>query len=382
MGKKFLLFNQSLLPPLGSIIMRNHFFILALSVLISACLGSELAFADPDGSNSNSLPLFSRPSQHTGYDDPALTAVTREFGPSKIRMSRLPHRSKVAVANQKPWSSWWYPKKDESLFEGSNSPLAKYDLFRKLRYHYKGKPTPRSAAEFEKQKYSSQALAWEGLCDAWSLASILKPEPKRPVTMRIGRESITFTVADLKALLLKTYEAVDDEELKYYGQKFTGDARGWIFPDIYPNEFHRFLEVYLFKKKQAFVMDHDPGPEVWNVPVYKANYHMQAIPGDPNAVFVTAWVYSAKFVQPHEKDFVGTRETVRTYHYVLRGSRNPSGKLVVTSGEWVKGPDHIDSTKDHPDFITTVPNPLTLTRKSSNPEIEIDLVDEILLNSY
>jgi hypothetical protein len=208
------------------------------------------------------------------------------------------------------------------------------------------------------------------------------PEPKRPVTIQMGKDRITFSVADLKALLLKTYEAVDDADLKYYGQKFTGGPDGWIYPDIFPNEFHRFLEVFLFDRKQSFVMDHDPGPEVWNVPVYKTNFKMEAVPGNPNAVAVTTWVYYAKVVLPNEKDFVGTKETVRTYHYNLYGFRNENGDLAVTSGEWTVGSDKIDSIKDHPDFITTIRNPLTIKRKSYNPEIEVNLVDEILLKSY
>jgi hypothetical protein len=297
-------------------------------------------------------------------------------------MQQLPFRSSVASAHHKPWSSWWYPKKDDFLFKGSNSPLAKYDLFRKLRYHALGKPLPRSAAQFEQETYNPRSLSWEGLCDAWSLAAISKPEPKKPVTIQIGHEKITFSVADLKALLLKTYEAIDESDLKYYGQKFTGSAEGWIFPDIFPDQFHRFLEVYLFERKQAFVMDHDPGVEIWNVPVYKANYVMNPVPNDSNAVFVTAWVYSAEAALSTVKDFVGTREAVRTYHYILRGTKNSNGDLVVRSGKWAKGPDGIDSTKNHPDFITTIQNPLTIVRKSSNPEIEVDLVDEILQNSY
>ena len=369
---------------------------IALWAVIAVCLNSEFARADPEHTRvlpplvpPRPVPLvfgsplqFGTASYDRYFNDPALTSVTREFGNTIINMKQLPFRSDVAEAFHKPWSSWWYPKKEDFLFKDLNSPLNKYDLFRRARYRNLGRQIPKSAAEFERESYNPRSLSWEGLCDAWSLAAISMPEPRRPITIQIGNEKIYFSVADLKALLLKTFEAVDDNDLKYYGQKFNGGPEGWIFPDIFPNEFHRFLEVFLFERKQSFVMDHDPGPEIWNVPVYKTNYQISAIPSDPFAVFVDAWVYSAEVVGPHNKDAVGTREAIRTYHYILRGQKNANGDLVVRSGDWAVGADRIDSRKNHPDFITTIKNPVTMIRKSFNPEIETQLVDEILLKSY
>ena len=129
-------------------------------------------------------------------------------------------------------------------------------------------------------------------------------------------------------------------------------------------------------------MDHDPGIEIWSVPVYKANYVINAIPGDPNSVFVQAWLYSAESVQGSEMDFVGTREAVREYNYVLTGSRNANGDLAVESGYWVKGPDGIDSRQEHPDYFVRVADSGKLTRRSWNPEIEVELVEQILAQSY
>jgi len=316
-------------------------------------------------------------------NDPALTAVTTEFGVSTIHLNKLPFKSELAVASIVPWSSWWFPQKEKSLFEdngsGNMATLNKYDLVRKSR-----DPKLGSAADFERQSYKPNALAWEGLCDAWSIASISVPEPKHAVTMTIRgwNKSVTFEVVDLKALLLKTYEAVDDTAFKYYGQKFTGDINGWVFPDIFPDQFHRFLEVQLFERKQAFIMDHDPGIEVWNVPVFKANYTIAAIPGEPNSVFVRAWLFSAEQVASDNRSFVGTRVASREYNYVLTGTKNSSGDLVVKAGYWIKGPTGIDSRRDHPDYITTIPDSKKLVRRSWNPEIDIKLVDEILSHSY
>jgi hypothetical protein len=319
----------------------------------------------------------------TLMQDPSLTAATREFGPVVIKAgTRLPHRTPLGTATHKPWSSWWFPYKDDFLFKDENSPLAKYDLFRRARYRVTGKAYPPSAQDYEREHSISNAQPWEGLCDAWSLAAILKPEPKRPVTFTIDGKSVTFSIADLKALLLKTYEAVDDSKLAYYGQKFTGDERGWVYPDIFPDQFHRLLEVFLYERKQPFIMDHDPGVEIWNVPVFKTNFTLAEVPGDPNSVTVRTWVYSAEPARTHEKDCVGTRETTREYFYILHGSRNRQGDLVIQSGQWAKGPNGVDSMRNHPDFVTAVPNPLEIVRKSYNPEIDVSLVDEILLNSF
>lgn len=322
-------------------------------------------------------------------DDPALNSVTREFGVTLIRMRDLPIRSGLGIADPKPWSSWWFPKKETYLFEDhdgpATSPLTKYDLYRQLKYATKrrgSRTTPSSAAEFERRQYSSKTQTWEGLCDAWSIASIAKPEPKHPVTFFFESRPITFEIVDLKALLLKTFEAVDDSGLKYYGEKFIGDFNGWIFPDLFPEQFHRFIEMVIFRHKETFIMDHDPGVEVWTVPVYKANYLIQTVADNPNAVFVQTWLYSAESSTEDSKGFVGTRELVRQYNYILQGERDANGDLVIQSGYWIKGSDGLDSRKDHPDYFIRVPDSAHLDRKSWNPEIDIDVIDEILSQSY
>ncbi len=368
-------------------------YIVALSTL-TACGNNTLfiptkASLDPASSISANVRESGDLMRALGFEnidllsDPALTAVTSEFGFTIIHLKKLPFKSDLAVANVVPWSSWWFPQREKTLFDDSQSngmaTLNKYDLVRKSR-----DPRLGSAAAFERQSYKPNSLAWEGLCDAWSIASIVMPEPKHSVTISINgwQKAVTFDVVDLKALMLKTYEAVDDSGFKYYGQKFTGDSNGWVFPDIFPDQFHRFLEIQLFQKKQAFIMDHDPSAEVWNVPVFKANYTIDSIPGEPNSVFVRTWVFSAEQVTADKKSSVGTREAIREYNYVLTGIRNSSGDLLVKSGYWTKGPTGVDSRRDHPDYLTTIPDPQRLIRKSWNPEIDIKLVDEILSQSF
>jgi hypothetical protein len=330
-----------------------------------------------------------RPDLDPYLDDPSLTAVTQEFGESVLSVQSFPYRSDVAAATIHPWSSWWFPKRENTLFgdpsSQASSALGKYDLVRAKRSELAHGPKPASSADFERKNYNPTSLSWEGLCDAWALASVSMPEPKKPVAVKIGGVVVNFSVGELKGLLLKTYEAVDDRSLSYYGQKFTGDYRGWIFPDIFPEQFHRFLEVKLLQAKEnerrPFIMDHDPGIEVWNTPVYKVNFLMDTIPNQPDSVFVRTWLYTAESVAAGEKDFVGTKEGVREYDYVLLGSRDASKNLHITSGYWVKGPGTVDSRQDHPDYLTVIRDPSKLVRKSWNPEIDVKLVDEILAGS-
>lgn len=317
--------------------------------------------------------------------DPTLYSITREFGPSVISHKIFPVKVEPVAATTIPWSSWWYPKKETFMFQDSEenqmqSPLTKYDLLRRSRF-----PTAGSASDYERRRYSPLALAWEGLCDAWAIASVSKPEPKRPVKMLLSdgsRRSVVFTVADLKSLMLKTFEAVESTHIKYYGQKFTGQFSGWIFPDIFPEQFHRFIEVQIMQKQQPFVIDHDPGVEVWNIPVFRANYTMDLIPNTPDSVLVTMYIYTAESTLVSEKNFVGTKQAVREYNYVLHGKRDDVGNLVVNSGYWVKGASGVDSRNDHPDFALVVTDKNKLQQKSWNPEIDINLVNEILAKSY
>ena len=316
--------------------------------------------------------------------DPALFAVTKEFGYSVIKDRKFPVNVAAVAANTTPWSSWWYPKRDTFLFEDSVengvAPLTKFDLVRRSRF-----PAAASASDYERNQHSPQLLSWEGLCDAWSIASIARPEPKRPVKITLSdgsKKTVTFTVADLKALLLKTYEAVEPAGLKNYGQKFNGNITGWIYPDMFPEQFHRFIEVQIFQNKRSFIIDHDAGYEVWNIPVFRANYKMDLVANDPNAIFVTTWIYSAESVLVTEKNFVGTKQAVREYNYVLTGVRNADGDLVINSGYWVKGPNGIDSRSNHPDYAIQIADPTKIIQKSWNPELDINLVNEILAKSY
>ncbi len=74
-------------------------------------------------------------------------------------------------------------------------------------------------------------------------------------------------------------------------------------------------------------------------------------------------------------------QNLREYNYVLKGYRNDKGELVINLGYWTTGPNGINSRRDHPDFIIVPPEPSQIVRKSWNPEINTEIVDEILSKS-
>jgi len=314
-----------------------------------------------------------------------INLVTTEFGPTKIDMGQLPFQTENQEADIRPWSAWWYPSFEDDLFRSRNnvlSPLEKYDIFRQKYYaRTNGQVLSDNAVEIAQRKFQPSPNRWEGLCNAWALASISTPEPFQPGKLFINNNFVEFSVSDLKALTILLFEAVPDEELKYYGQKFTGDQDGWIYPDLFPDQLHRLVEEYIFNRKQPFIIDYDPGVEIWNVPVYKAAYKLDAIPQNENAVLVRLWLFSADPFPKTEGGKVGTNTVIREYHYVLFGKREGT-QLTVESGIWIKGPNNVDSRKDHPDYAIAIPENSILTQKSFNPAIEAVIVNYILERSH
>lgn len=322
--------------------------------------------------NSLNPPFESPFDQDDPLKNPALTAVTREFGLTTINTKLLPLRVEKKVIEPKPWSSWWYPKIEDGLFRDKNSALRKYDSYRKWATGQNS-----AAADVESKNFNSSSAPWEGMCDAWALAAISHPEPIRPIKI----QNLSFSIYDLKGLLLKTYEQMPKDALKMYGQVFTGDENSWIHPDLFPDQFHRFIEVQIFDHSQPFIMDHDPGVEIWNEPVFGANYLIEANPLDQNSVNVKLWTYSAAQRNSDEREALGTKTLTRQYNYTLTGTRDSSGILRVTGGYWTDR-DGVNSRKDHPDFVMIFNPNFTSQRSSLNTEIDTDLVEQLLKDSY
>lgn len=278
--------------------------------------------------------------------------VTDEFGVLSIVPGEFSYSSEL-----KPWSSWWFPSIDQFLFSQDDgaAPLEKYDEYVLLRHNQ----VSESAYYEESRLYNPVQASWAGLCHAWAVASVLHREPNRV----ISKEGMTFSIADQKALLLKSYENVS--QLAIYGQRYDG-LHDNEFQDIYPDQFHRFILYSLRDENKPFIMDYDPSYPVWTVPVYIAKTNIQEV--DSQTMSVTTWVtYASPFV---DQNFVGTRQIVKSYTYNLFGSWS-GGEFIVNDSEWTNSSLH-----DHPDYVIAFPS--NAKRGSYNTEIKVPYIDEIL----
>lgn len=292
-------------------------------------------------------------------ENPEFTKVTDTFGPLVVSVGQF----KQVLEDKKPWSSWWYPLWKPTLFseEGGVSTLERYD---RLVSKISGRAS--QAAQFEREQlHDSRAVGWAGLCNAWALASVLHPEPNQERML----QQIRFRVRDQKALLLKTYESAEGIEI--FGQR--NDGR-WdhIYADVFPEQFHKFLQVQIFEKQTPFVMDHDASIEVWNVPVYGVHSFITKDEADPKRFHVQTWLFTAS---PHidDLDFVGTKRVIKSYTYDLIGELDSEGNLKVQYGQWTQS-----SRWDHPDYLIPAPDASQIKRGSFNQQIYYQYVDHIL----
>jgi hypothetical protein len=286
-------------------------------------------------------------------------SATSTYGPLVVRDGEFEASSVV-----RPWSAWWMPVRDTYLFkrDGQLSPLEKYDQYIKVVY---GKDP--AAAAFERDNlFDSTAGGWEGLCDAWAAASLLEPEPMRPFSF--GR--MVFGVGDLKALLVKSYEEVGG--LVKFGQRYNGDRKS-VYDDVYPDQFHKFVQAELFENGRPFIMDKDPGVAVWNTPVWYAAMKIERDANDSRIMHVTTWLRGASPLVP-DYDYVGTLSVAFEYTYDLFGIPQADGSFAVEYGEWTGA-----SQDYHPDFLTSLPS--RTGRSSRNTKLDIKLVDELLAKS-
>lgn len=318
--------------------------ILAMTMLVAASCGKD---GEAGLSNANQLVQSTDRSADSN-------AVTNEFGKLYVQEGSFTYE-----ADAKPWSSWWFPSLDRFMFErdDTDAPLVKYDEYVSRKYSVKS-----TAAEFEEvELYNPGEAPWAGLCHAWAVASVLHPEPSRAFV----KNNVLFGVADQKALLLKSYESVSN--LKIYGKRYDGNY-GDDFRDVYPDQFHRFAQIYLSEQKKPFLMDYDPSYPVWTVPVYKAKFDITR--ETSNSVLVRAW---ATYASPHvAPEFVGTREIVKSYSYRMYGQWEGANFLAIDS-EWID-----ESVYDHPDYMISFPS--DVKKGSYNNELKIEYVEELLKN--
>ena len=226
-------------------------------------------------------------------------------------------------AMQMPWSGYWYPFRSEGIF----LPLRKMDsLLRRLNHQ--------SHIEKEEKQFFGLQTAdnWEGMCDAWALASIMSKEPK--VARTVG--NIHFTISDQKALMTLAHSRI---AYRRYGIDYRGDsATDGTYEDIKPEAFHKVVTTYLGQKKKAVVIDESAGIEVWSKPLYRYSWTVQQDP-DCDAAFI---VKSQAYLINH-RNTIDDRQTssedclLMNYSYRLYYDKNDiqENKYRVIAGQWI-----------------------------------------------
>jgi hypothetical protein len=276
-----------------------------------------------------------------------------------------------------PWTGYWLPTNSTYMFQHTSgqdySPLEKYDMYMSNAHNQKT-----TAAQTEHDTlYNPLAGPADGHCDAWSIASIYENDPT-PGTWSAPHNStlngVSFTPADLKALLVDTYE--NQNLVKMIGERYdnlTDDPN-----DMYPDQFQAVVQGELFNKARPFIIDRDPGPEVWNTPVESADIQTVVDSSNPQLLHVTAYIGTINAItefdeqDPNWQGNPNEAEFTITYTYDLYGDQQADGSYVIKSGVWTG-----DSVGYHPDFALVKVDGNT-SHQSLNPQVSNDMVYEII----
>jgi hypothetical protein len=245
---------------------------------------------------------------------------------------------------------------------------------------------------------------WWGICNAWSAAAILFPEPKDPVT----RNGITFQPQDLKALGSLVHDSTrkkvvslrcnEPNTIAYdpYGRP-TDEYRACR--DTNAGTYHLLITNYLGVMHQSFVEDRTFSYQVWNQPLrgFQVTSKRELTFREANDLVgggaVVADAGSAYQFNPNAAKFYDVSMTVTyiyesgpadgytapnidrytgsdSYRYVLELDAN--GKII--GGEWVGS-----SKQAHPDFLWLPLGPND--NSGAGGAINYDVVRELLFES-
>ncbi len=299
-----------------------------------------------------------------------LKLVTQSMGVLRVQVGKFVYES---PKESRPWSGWWFPMKDGSLYLNNNSPLRKYDI---LANALTGSPS-KVGDKFKTKSEATDLLPWEGLCDAWSLASVYEVEP----TENLMVNNICLTPGDQKALLTIAYkDSAGHLKNNYFGQLNSKGPQS-IYNDIYPDQLHRFIQVELSRRKSPFLMDFDAGESIWTVPVYKAELSISVSADNKDQLNVELFLTSPEFqLNPEQKKLndigrLGYLFTKRKYTYSLFGSWQ-GNEFVVNKGVWTGS-----SAVNHPDYVISLPAQMGAHEENDPSKVSYKTLMDIFSNA-
>jgi hypothetical protein len=248
----------------------------------------------------------------------------------QMRTARL-EDSKLTTA---PWSGWYFPLKDGGLAYRYADPHfpkdAQWNVIEKYILNTMGQGPVDSLSPAEKydlllgdpqftltrkmiQIASNHAVGgvvegWLGYCTGWANAAMMLPRPRHSVTVlaRDGKTRIEFRPSDIKALgaLLWANGSYPTrlvgtvcQESPVRRDPLNDRALNPACQDTNPATWHLSVINQLGVQQRSFLIDSDPGFQIWNQPVSAYSYtYFNPATGKP-ASFAEAQVRLADFKQ-------------------------------------------------------------------------------------
>lgn len=259
-----------------------------------------------------------------------------ELSPEEIGTKDAPRWQKREVTP--PWAGYWYPRYDPVLHAGDSSVFAKVDRMM-ARIGRESK-----AQSWEASLTAGHPESWEGLCNAWSNASILEVEPRAP--MQVLGENLS--ISDQKALFTKVYETYP---VRMFGIRYDGDhLTDGTYQDIRPEALQRLVLSILGDKQRPFIIDDTAGTEVWQQPVFRVDWSMYPDESYENAYKVDMRLWKIKMRTRVSEELTNRNDhAFEQYQYRLfvdSRIKAQEGRLVVIAGEWLG-----TSRQKHPDYV-------------------------------
>jgi hypothetical protein len=275
--------------------------------------------------------------------------ITMLFAVLAMLVRALPVQGQTdeAAAKRIPWSGYWFPTAKGELLE----PLRKYDAL-----------TGSSAFQWEVSRNppGANVPAWHGYCHGWAAAAVLEQEPTQGLMATARGGNISLGVADQKGWYAACHTG---DAANWFGDRY-GDGQGSEDPhDLRPDVLWQLLKMFIKDQGVPLIMDLDPGPEVWNYPVYAYRVEYQPHPNGGGWQSAQLSLWAADDAVP--PDFVGLMPHFQTYtfQFLTRGTA-----VVAGSASWIG-----QSVQDHPDFAW-----YPFVVRPDNPELQYPVVRRLI----
>lgn len=329
-----------------------------------------------------SVPAPSRPVPSTPTPSVPPLGVPVATGPSHGGAAEGPRGAKILEwhANKAVERFHWFPLQETQPNGGdatnnlysANGPLAKYGKF-------VGNDDAR-IYEFDHNRKAVNAGAefgWWGHCDKAATAACILQAPKHDVIMtNANGEKVRFTKNDIQGMLVKVVGGLATQ-VDFRGERYNG---GRDNPDDpLPDAFIKTMQDWS-KDGLPFVLDIDPGPQVWNFPYDQVQIWESK---NPPQGFNSSGLPNDGSVTYYQMELMGTGFPDKKRNLGAYIQRDASGKIVKQG--WITG----NGFNKHPDFAWR-PHPVGDLRdkslwvqhgKVSNPHVDPQIVYDIYMRS-